>query len=377
MAVMGTIEVSLEALAHNAQALRAFCAPATAGFVVKGNGYGHGIVETALAIEGFASRLCVYSADEALALRDNGITKPILIMGPVPEELLEAAYAANAAIALWDTRQYLRLVTGIAQKRHGRFPVHVKLNTGLNRLGLNARDAADAIEDYLRMPELEIEGVFSHLAAAEELDSPYTLNQLQTFESALAPIDTILAQRARRPIRHLAASAAAMLWPQTRLDMVRIGIALYGLWPSPGTRAAMEESDLRLEPALRYTSTLVATREIATGDAVGYGTTFHAPRPMRLGILPLGYVDGIPRLLSNRGAFIVAKKLCPIVGRIGMNMTVIDVTAAKDAVSGTPVTLIGAQGDLAVTADQWADWAETLNYEIVTRLPERIERIYL
>ncbi|MBV8246723.1 MAG: alanine racemase [Candidatus Eremiobacteraeota bacterium] len=374
--MLGRIAISREALRANARTLRDFCAPAGAGFVVKANAYGHGIIETALAIEGLTSRFCVYSADEAVTLRDNGITKPILVMGPVPHDALEDVYAANAAVALWDTRRYLRALIDIGRKRHGRFPVHVKVNTGLNRLGLNPGDAADAMEDYLRMPELSIEGIFSHLAAAEELDSPYTLQQLATFESALAPIDGMLASRVR-PVRHLAASAAAMLWPQTRLDMVRIGIALYGLWPSAGTRTALDASGIELVPALAFRAPLVGTHELTTGEAVGYGTTFHAPRPMRLGVVPVGYADGVPRLLSNRGSFLVDGKRCAIVGRIAMNTTVIDLTAVPGARPGTTVTLLGSDGEATAGADQWADWAETINYEIVARLPEHIEREYV
>ncbi|MDQ6930063.1 MAG: alanine racemase, partial [Candidatus Eremiobacteraeota bacterium] len=225
-------------------------------------------------------------------------------------------------------------------------------------------------------PDLRIEGVFSHLASAEELDSPFTLAQLATFEKALAPVQTQLQDRSPRPLQHLAASAAAMLWPQTRLDMVRVGIAVYGLWPSPRTRQAMQSSGLELEPALTYTTRIVAMRQIAAGDAVGYGTTFHAPQALRIGILPVGYADGIARLLSNTGAFLVRGTRCPIVGRVCMNMTIVDLSALPQAAVGDTVTLIGRDGDSSVTADDWGDWAQTINYEIVTRLPPEIPRAY-
>ncbi|MBV9148839.1 MAG: alanine racemase, partial [Candidatus Eremiobacteraeota bacterium] len=203
-----------------------------------------------------------------------------------------------------------------------------------------------------------------------------TLTQLATFERALAPVQNALTAQTRA-IRHIAASAAAMLWPQTRLDMVRVGIALYGLWPSPATREAMEESALTLTPALSYTSSLVEIRRLERGDPVGYGTTFHAPHEMRIGIVPVGYAEGVPRLLSNRGAFIVHGVRCPIVGRVAMNMTTIDVTAVPQAQPGDVVTMIGADGDAMVTADDWAEWADTINYEIVTRLPSELPREYI
>jgi len=371
------LRIDLTALRENARRLRTLVSPATVGFAVKANAYGHGIDEVALAIEPIATRLCVYSLDEAAALRDCGITKPILIMGPVAPEELEKALTAKAAVALWDTGNYFKRLATVARRRNTSFPVHVKINSGLNRLGLATTDAADAIEDYLRVPEITIEGIFSHLASAEEVDSPFTLAQLAAFERAVAPVQEQLQSRAGRPIHHIAASAAAMLWPQTRLDMVRIGIALYGLWPSPATREAMDQNELSLMPALSYLSSLVAVRRIETGDPVGYGTTFHAPHGMRIGIVPVGYAEGIPRALSNRGAFAVGGARCPIVGRVCMNMTMLDVTAVADACAGDPVTLIGTDGETTISADDWAAWAETINYEIVTRLPAGLPREFI
>ena len=370
------LRIDLNALRENADRLRSLVAPAAIGFAVKSNAYGHGIEEAALAIEPQAARLCVYALDEALALRDCGIHKPILIMGPVEPRDLEKAAGAKAAIALWDTKSYLRDLAAVARRRGARIPVHVKINTGLNRLGLSARDAADAIEDYLRLSDIEIAGIFSHLASAEELDSPFTLTQLATFERALAPVQDALKEQTRS-IRHIAASAAAMLWPQTRLDMVRIGIALYGLWPSRATHEAMLNGELALTPALTYYSSLVEVRPIERGDPVGYGTSFHAPHQMRIGVVPVGYAEGVPRALSNRGAFVVGGKRCAIVGRIGMNMTMIDVTAVPAARAGDRVTLMGTDGEATVTADDWAQWADTINYEIVTRLPSELPREYI
>ena len=168
-----------------------------------------------------------------------------------------------------------------------------------------------------------------------------------------------------------------MLWPWTRLDMVRFGIALYGLMPSPQTAEALAPQPPDLRPALTYSSELVVIRTVAAGASVGYGGTFHAPREMRIGVLPAGYADGIPRALSNRGAFAVNGALCPIVGRVAMNMTQIDLTDAPRARVGSTVTLIGRDGDATVSADDWAQWAETINYEIVTRLPSEVPRVYV
>jgi alanine racemase len=374
--VIGTLRVSSEALVHNARALRSLVAPAKTAFVVKANGYGHGIAQVAKVIEPLADRICVYSLDEAAVLRDAGISRPILVMGPVESSTLDEALARHLEIALWDTRTYLRRVARAAVKRCARFPVHVKVDTGVARLGLRVVDAAAAIDDYSGYPELQIAGLFSHLAAAEELDSPFTLGQMHAFERIVQSAQPALRAKEATPILHIAASAAAMLWPQMRMDMVRIGIALYGLWPSEQTRAAMNGAAIDLRPALDFRSHLVAVRELDAGTPVGYGASYHTPKPTRIGVVPLGYADGIPRLLSNRGAFLVDGARCPIAGRVCMNMTMIDLSAVPNANPGDRVTLIGTDGDETVGAGDWARWAETINYEIVARLPSTLTRAY-
>jgi alanine racemase len=375
--VIGRLAISLGALRRNAVALRDLVGAGKAAFVVKSDAYGHGLVETALAVEPFANRICVYAVEEGIALRDGGITGRILVLGPIPPALLADALAAKLEIALWDTKTFALRLAEAARKRHVAAQVHLKVNTGLNRLGLEPHELVDAAEDYLRVSEIAIAGIFSHLSSAEELDSPYTMHQLETFERALAQVKPVLDAREIVPVRHIAASAAAMLWPQTRLDMSRFGIALYGLWPSPQTHEAMGDEAISLEPALSYESELVVVRSIAAGAQVGYGATYHAPHDMRIGVVPAGYADGVPRALSNRGAFVVDGALCPIVGRVAMNMTSIDLTAAPNAHVGSKVTLLGADGDARVDADMWAAWCDTINYEIVTRLPSELPREYV
>jgi alanine racemase len=375
--VIGELRISLEALRANAQTLRSIVGPQHAAFVVKGNAYGHGLVETALAVEPYAAYLCVYALEEALALRDGGITAKLLVLGPIEPNELDAAMASDVELALWDTRSYVRDLVAAARKGRRRARVHVKVNTGLNRLGLEPDDVADAIEDYCRLGDLEVAGIFSHLAAAEEIDSPYTMHQLERFNHAYRSSEPILSSYGVSPIRHIAASAAAMLWPQTRLDLSRFGIALYGLWPSAQTREAANGDRIFLEPVLSYVTRIVATREVETGAPIGYGTSYHAPRAMRIGVIPLGYADGIPRLLSNRGAVLVDGARCAIVGRVAMNMCCIDLSPAPNAHAGSQVTLIGREGEAEVSADDWAYWSDTINYEIVTRLPSTLQREYL
>ena len=369
----GALEISLAALRANADALCSLVAPTRAAFVVKGNAYGHGAVEVARAIEKRARYLCVYTIDEALALRAAGITAPLLVLGPVPASALRNAIESDCELPLWDDRGYLRDIAAAARACGRPARVHVKINTGLNRFGIEAEACASLLDAVAAARDVEIVGLFSHLAAAEEIDSPYTQYQLARFAVAREHM------RARVPAaqQHIAASAAAMLWPQSRLDLARFGIALYGIWPSDQTRSAMEDSRLVLQPVLSYRSQLVVTREIDAGEAIGYGCTFHAPRAMRIGVLPLGYADGIPRLLSNGGAFLIDGARCAILGRIAMNTCVLDLTHAPAAAVGTKVTLIGRDGSEEIAADDWARWAQTISYEIVTRLPSALPRSFI
>ena len=375
--MIGRLRISLPALRHNGGVLRRLVGPQRAAFVVKGNAYGHGLLETARVIEPLATRLCVYCVEEGLALRAAGIAAPILVLGPVPPEVLDEALAANLELAVWNVGPFTRRLAVAAGKRRTRAFVHVKVNTDLNRLGVEPEELSGAVEGLASAAEIAVGGIFSHLAAAEEIDSPYTMHQLGAFERALLGVKPLLERSGLAPIRHIAASAAAMLWPQTHLDMARFGIALYGLMPSPQTSAAMKEKPLDLHPALSYVSELIVVRAVAAGASVGYGGSFHAPREMRIGVVPAGYADGVPRALSNRGAFVVDGALCPIVGRVAMNMTQIDLSNAPNAHVGSVVTLIGRDGGSAVTAEDWAEWSDTINYEIVTRLPSDLRREYI
>lgn len=370
--MIGALRISTGALRQNARALRELVAPAKAAFVVKSNAYGHGLVPVARAIEEFADALCVYAVEEGLTLRESGIKVPIMVLGPTPVEHLEEALTHELQITLWDASTYLDTIASVARRRNATFRVQMKVDTGTRRLGLDPRDAPKAIERVLKTPGIEVTGIFSHLASAEDLDSPFTLGQVQALESVLSAVH--LEEKSRKPLRHIAASAAAMLWPQTRLDLVRFGIALYGLWPSKETRASVN-GGFTLRPALSFESRLIAVRKVDPGTPIGYGGSYKAPRAMRIGVVPFGYADGIPRSLSNRGAFLVAGQRCPIAGRVCMNMTMIDLGQTQ-ARPGDPVVLIGSQGGATVTADDWADWAETINYEIVARLPSEVPRIY-
>ncbi len=372
--MIADLTIDLGALRTNARRLAALVKPARYAAVVKANAYGHGLAPVARALDDLVDMFCVYRAGEAIALREAGIRAPLLVMGPVAPSELPDVLRAGAALTLWDAGAFRGDVARVARARGSRFPVHAKIDTGVARLGFEPSAAGGALSALLADDGLDLCGVYTHLAAAEELEASYTLGQLASFNAALAPIAGLL--REHRVMRHAAASAASMLFPSLRLDMVRAGIATYGIWPSPETRDAAGH-EVRLASALSWTTELVVLRDVAAGQAVGYGCTFRTSRASRIGVLPIGYAEGVPRALSNAGEVAVHGRRVPLVGRICMNMSFVDVTGVPEAHVGSRVTLVGRDGDAWIDANELAARAGTIGYELVARLPESVPRTYL
>jgi alanine racemase len=352
------LEIDLPAIVANARALAAKAQPASLCAVIKSNAYGHGLVRVgqALAGAGIAGlRLAVFSAREGLALRAADIALPILVVGPVAEGELAEAARARLELALLDAGDIE------AFARH-KIRAHVKIDTGIRRFGIAPKDAA-AVLARCRERGVAIAGIYSHLANAEDLDKPFTLRQVEGLREASRSAD--------KPLLHIAASAAAMMWPETRLDMVRCGIALYGRWPSPQVEAVLagDDTSFVLRPALRWFAPIVQLRDVAAGDSVGYGRAFVAARDSRIAVLPLGYADGLPRA-AGAGAMHVrlASGRAPIAGRICMNACMIDVTGLAPAPSK------GERVELEIEPAALA--AGTINYEILAALPDHLERRY-
>ena len=372
--IRAELTIDLDAVRRNVARLEGLATPARYAAVVKANAYGHGLVPVARALEGRVAAFCVYRVDEAAALRDAHIETPILVLGPIEPSELDGVLAARAAIALWSEGAFHRDAVRAAERRRTRLAVHAKIETGLSRLGIDPERATHVLTEYLQDANLDLHGVYTHLAAAEELESSFTLSQLARFETALAPLHDVLLERG--VIRHAAASAAAMLYPALRLDLIRAGIATYGIWPSEETRASAGEA-LELAPALSWTTELVAVRAVEAGSSVGYGCTYHPSRPSRIGVIPIGYAEGLPRSLSNAGVTLVGGRRVPIVGRICMNMAFVDVTDVPDAVPGNRVTLIGRDGAASIDANEQAALAGSIGYELVTRIPADVPRHYV
>jgi alanine racemase len=311
----------------------------------------------------------VYALDEAVALRDAGVDVPIHVLGPVPAGDLDVAHAAGVQLTLWDRELYARQVASVARRRHRHFAVHAKIDTGVVRLGIPADDAPAVLGQFVATPELELAGAFTHLAAAEEIDSTFTLEQVTRFLLATQSLDA-------RVERHAAATAAAILWPEARLDAVRCGIGLYGIWPSEESETLMRDRGLVLEPALSWRTRIVALHGVEPGTTVGYGRTWRAQRPSTIATLPIGYAEGLPRSAGNAAHALVRGRRVPVVGRICMNMAFLDVTDVPGATAGDAVTLIGSDGGARITAEELAAACGTIGYEIVARLPADVPRRY-
>ena len=356
------LEIDLAAIVSNARSLASLVAPATLCAVVKSNAYGHGLVPVCEALESSGIpglSLAVFAGNEAMEARRPSANQPLplLVVGPVADEEIAPLVAAGVQFGALDTDDARRL------GRHGA-TVHLKVDTGLSRFGVAPSQARESADSLVRAGAT-VAGVYSHLSSAEELDAERTKRQLALLEAASA---AIAASGGMHPRRHIAASAAAMLWPEMRLDMVRCGIALYGHWPSQAVRKAVPEP-VALRQALRWIAPVAHVREIESGDTVGYGCEWTATRRSVIAVLPVGYADGLPRAAGG-GRFAVrfAGGSAPIVGRICMNASMVDVTDLR------PLPVRGDDAEIGI-ADV-ARAAGTIEYEILARLPAALERRY-
>ncbi|MDO8689315.1 MAG: alanine racemase [Dehalococcoidia bacterium] len=332
--------------------------------VVKANAYGHGAPAVArTALEGGASRLGVACPDEGVELRLAGIEAPILILGYTAPVEAEKAVRHGLTPTV-NSLQHAEAVAG-ASCRLGRItPVHLKVDTGLNRFGLDRVGVLGLARAIELMPSLRLEGVYTHFASADEADKSFTWRQFEEFMGVARDLDV--------SIRHVANSAAILDLPEMRLDMVRAGIALYGLYPSSEVSRTTP-----LSPVLSLKSRVARVREVAECETVSYGRTWTAPPRCAIALAPCGYADGLPRLLSNRGAMLVRGCRAPIVGRICMDLAMIDVTGIDGVSEGDELVVIGVQGQESIGADEIAGQAGTISYEVLCGVTRRVPRVYL
>ncbi len=366
------IEISRQALANNVRRIRARIGPERTLFaVVKANAYGHGAALVApLMLAAGADRLAVAAVNEAVALRQEGVAAPILVLGFTPEELGETLVRENLAATLYDL-QVAQAWSHQAQALGARIRVHVKVDTGMHRLGIYPEEALDFLAALAQLPGLTVEGLFTHFSSADEADKRYTLEQLLRLTELVAA----LADRGLRPpLVHAANSAATLTVPTSHLDGVRCGIALYGLHPSPETRL-----DSGFQPVLSWKARVAQVKRLEKGAPVSYNRTYVAPAPRMVAVVPVGYADGFPRAPRTWGHVLVHGRPAPILGRVCMDQTVVDVSehfaAGQPVARGDEVVLIGRQGDAALSAEAVAERLATINYDVVSRILPRVPRV--
>jgi alanine racemase len=336
--------------------------------VVKANAYGHGACEVArtLADEG-SEAFGVATLEEGIELREGGIRSPILILAGIYPEQLDQLLQNNLIPAVCEPEALNRLEV-MARERGISLDFHLKVDTGMGRIGFPPSEMASWLPEIGKLEALKLEGVFSQLSQAECVEGNYTHGQLDVFRHVL---DRLRRDGHNPPLVHLANSAAVIALPSSHYTMVRPGLMLYGIYPSPEMA-----SRISLKPALSWKTRILQLKRLLKGSSIGYGQTFVTQRESLIATLPLGYADGYYRLLSNRGSVLVREKRAPIVGRISMDLTMVDVTDIRGVQQGDEAVLLGKQGADVISADEMARWAETVSYEILTSISTRVPRIH-
>ncbi len=363
-------EVDLGAIAHNIQTIKHHIGPNVALMaVVKANAYGHGAVEVArVALAHGAARLAVARIEEGIDLRAAGITAPILVMNYTPPENVEASIEHDLTLTVTEESVAER-VSDLAQHYKKTMRIHIKVDTGMGRFGLMPDDVLPFWECLAALPNIIVEGIFSHFSVADLADKSYTWQQSKTFQTVLGRLE---AAGYRVPLCHIANSAATLDLPATHLNAVRVGIAMYGLWPSGDS-----EPVLPLKPAFTLKSRVAQVQTLPTGASVSYGRTYITPRTMPVALIPVGYGDGYHRLVSNRGAVLINGKRAPLVGRVCMDQFVVDISDVGPVALDDEVVLVGKQGQGCISAEEVARWAETINYEVTTSILPRVARVFI
>ncbi len=376
-------EIDLAAYAHNIRSLRGIARPpARLMAVVKANGYGHGAVQVAReALSNGAQYLGVARLNEAIPLREAGLEAPILILGYSSPELasLLIAYDLTQTVYSLSTASAL---SEQAVRKGEKINVHLKVDSGMGRLGLllastsgspdktAIQKTVQTIESIARLPGLTVEGIFTHFATADSADKSYADLQLQRFMELL---NCLQKEGLELPVKHAANSAALIDIPDSHLDMVRPGIATYGLHPSD----EVNKHIIDLKPVMTLKSRIIHVKEVAPGFNISYGITFQTKTHTTIATVPVGYADGFNRLLSSRGHMLVHGCRVPIVGRVCMDLTMLDVGGLADVALEDEVVVFGKQGNEAVTADEIAADLDTINYEVVSTITARVPRVYL
>ena len=340
--------------------------------VIKADGYGHGAVQLAKFLEKieYVYGYAVAAAEEAVELRRNGMVKPILVLGYTFPDCYEEMVSCDIMPTVF-REDSIKLLSEAAKKVGKTCKVHVKVDTGMGRIGIMPdAQGVEFVAQVLKTKGLELDGIFTHFARADEADKSSALKQFALFQDFVSRVEAQLGITI--PYKHCANSASIMELPEAYLELVRAGISMYGLWPSE----EMRRDTLELKPAMSLYSHVVYIKDVEPGTAISYGETFVTDRPMRVATIPVGYGDGYPRGLSNKGYVLIRGKRAPILGRVCMDQFMVDVTHIPEASMDDLVTLIGVDGEERITMEELGALSGRFNYELACDLGKRIPRIY-
>ncbi len=336
--------------------------------VVKTDGYGHGAVPVSETIDEIVAAYAVATIDEGLNLRRHNITKPIYILGFIYEHRIKDAIINDIRMSVFDL-EMAKAISQMAVELDKKAYVHIKVDTGMSRIGfLTTESSVEDICQIAKLPNIEIEGIFTHFTASDSKDKEKACKQLEEFNE----FNSLLQENGVDiKIKHCSNSAGIIDMPMANMNEVRAGIALYGMYPSD----EVDKKAVELKPALELKSHVVFVKTLSAGVGISYGSTFVTEKETKVATIPLGYGDGYPRNLSNKGYVLIKGKKCPILGRVCMDQFMVDVTD-MDVSKGDEVTLIGRDGDEVITVEEMAALASTFNYEFVCNLGKRIPRVY-
>lgn len=362
--------IDLDAVVFNMEAMKRRLAPGTGIIgVLKTDGYGHGAVPLAKVMDPYVQGYAVAAIEEGLILRRHGITKPVLVLGVTHKSRNEELIASQIRPSVFTMEQAVPL-SEKAVRMGRKAKIHLAVDTGMNRIGMYPDEAgADLAAAIGALPGIEIEGLFTHFARADETDKESTGLQLERY---LHFVELLRQRGLKIPVKHCSNSAGIIDLPQTHLDAVRAGISIYGLYPSD----EVDRPQVPLKPVMSLKSFITYVKIIAPGSEVSYGGTFCAEKPMRVATVSAGYGDGYPRGLSNKGCVLVCGRRAPILGRICMDQFMVDVTEIPEAGIDTEVTLIGRDGDEEITMEELAALSGGFHYELICDLGKRVPRVY-
>ena len=363
--------VDLDAIRHNMEAMKLNLRPGTKMIgVVKSDGYGHGSVPVALAIDSYVWGYAVATAEEGVILRKHGITKPILVLGVVPFDGYQLLVDYDISSAIFQLKKAMRL-SALAEKAGKKAVVHLALDTGMSRIGYPVtEEAAEEAAQICRLPGIYAEGLFTHFAKADETDKKATGSQIERFQ---AFVEMLGKRGITIPVLHCSNSAGILDLQEANFHLVRAGISIYGLYPS----SEVKKEPVKLEPAMELKSAISYIKKIGSGTSVSYGGTFTAEQEMTVATIPVGYGDGYPRNLSGKGEVLIRGKRAKILGRVCMDQFMVDVTDICGAEEEDEVVLIGRQGEKQITVEELAERCGGFHYEIICDISKRVPRVYL